>query len=50
MIRNQNHVLTDDELVIVRGLIKEPKQASLYIRNEHATEFRVLNQILVSDF
>ena len=35
MIHDENNVLTYDELVIVRGLLKESKRACLYIRNEH---------------
>ena len=31
MIHDENNVLTDDELVIVRGLLKESKHACLYI-------------------
>ena len=33
MIHDENNVLTDDELVIVRDLLKESKHAYLYIRN-----------------
>ena len=42
IIHDENNVLTDDELVIVRGLLKESKHACLYIRNEHAPGFKVL--------
>ena len=42
MIHDENNVLTDDELVIVRGLLKESKHACLYIRNEHPRKFKVL--------
>ena len=45
MICNENNMLTDDELFIVIGLLKESKQACLYIGTEHASEFRVLNHI-----
>ena len=43
MIHDENNVLTHDELVIVRGLLKESKHGCLYIRKEHPREFRVLN-------
>ena len=39
MIHDENNVLTDDELVIVRGQLKESKHACLYIRNEHPCGF-----------
>ena len=42
IIHDENNVLTDDELVIVRGLLKESKHACLYIRNEDPREFKVL--------
>ena len=43
IIHDENNVLTDDdELVIVRSLLKESKHACLYIRNEHPRGFKVL--------
>ena len=42
MIHDENNVLTDDEFVIVRSLLKESKHACLYIRNEHPLKFKVL--------
>ena len=42
MIHDENNVLTDDEFVIVRSLLKESKHACLYIRNEHPRKFEVL--------
>ena len=42
MIHDENNVLTDDELVIDKGLLKESKHACLYIRNEHPRQFKVL--------
>ena len=42
IIHDKNNVLTDDELVIVRGLLKESKHLCLYIRNEHPRGFNVL--------
>ena len=42
MIHDENHVLTDDELVIVRVLLKESKHVCLYIRNEQPRKFKVL--------
>ena len=44
MIHNENDVLTDDELVVVRGLLKKSKHACLYIRNEFPRGFKLLNQ------
>ena len=32
-IQDENDVLTDDELVVARGLLRESKHGSLYIRN-----------------
>ena len=43
MIHDENHVLIDDELIMVSGLLKESKHACLYIRNEHPPGFRLLN-------
>ena len=46
MIHDENNVLTDDdELVIVRCLLKESKHTRLYIRNEHHCGFKVLNHV-----
>ena len=42
MIHDENNVLTDDELVIVRGMLKESKHACLYKRNEHSRKFKIL--------
>ena len=42
-IHDESHVLTDDELVIVRGLLKESKDTCLYKRNEHPRAFKLLN-------
>ena len=42
MIHDENHVFTDNELVIVRDLLKESKHTCLYIRNEHHRGFCVL--------
>ena len=41
LIHDENNVLTDDELIIVRDLLKESKHACLYIRNEHPRGFCV---------
>ena len=43
MMHGENNVLTDDELVIVRGLLKKSRYTCLYIRNEHPHGFKVLN-------
>ena len=41
MIHDENNVLTDDELVVVRYFLKTSKHACLYIRNEHPRGFCV---------
>ena len=46
MIHDENNVLIDDELVIVRSLLKELKHACLYIRNEHPRQFKILLKIV----
>ena len=40
---DENDVLTDDKLVIVRGILRKSKHACLYIRNEFPRGFRLLN-------
>ena len=45
MIHDENDVLTDDELVVVRGLLKNSEQACLYICNEFPRGFRLLNHV-----
>ena len=45
MIHDENDVLTDDELVIVRDFLRTSKHAYLYIRNEHPRVFNVLNHV-----
>ena len=42
IIHDENNVLTDDELVVVRDFLKKLKHACLYIRNEHPHKFTVL--------
>ena len=44
MIHDENNVLTDDELVIVRDFLRMSKHACLYIQNEHSRGFNVLNR------
>ena len=39
IIHDEINVLTDDELIIVRGFLKESKHTCLYIRNEHPRDF-----------
>ena len=41
-IHDENNALTDDELVVVRDLLRKSKHAYLYIRNEHPHKFKVL--------
>ena len=43
MIHDENDVLTNDELVVVRDFLKKLKQACLYIRNEYPRKFKLLN-------
>ena len=45
MIHDENDVLTDDELVVARDLLKSKKYACLYIQNEFPRGFRMLNSI-----
>ena len=42
-IHNENDVLTDDELVFVRGILRKSKHACLFIKNEYPRGFRLLN-------
>ena len=44
-IHDENNVLTDDELVVVRDLLKRSKFGCLYLRNEYARGFKLLNHI-----
>ena len=41
MIHDENNVLRDDELVVLRGLLKDSKHACLYTRNEHPRGFSI---------
>ena len=41
MIHDENDVLTDDELVVVRHVLKRSRHACLYIRNEYPRGFCV---------
>ena len=44
-IHEENDVLTDDELVVARGLLRESRYGCLYIRNEYPRGFRMLNHV-----
>ena len=44
-IHDENDVFTDDELVVVRDLLKKSRHACLYIRNEYPRESKVLNHV-----
>ena len=44
-IHDENNVLMDDELVVVRDLLRKSKHVFLYIQNEHPRKFRVMNCI-----
>ena len=50
MIKDENSVLTDDELVIVRDFLRTSKHACLCIRNEHPRGFKVLNPVWGNHF
>ena len=41
MIHDENDVKTDDELVVVRHVLKKSRHACLYIRNEYPRRFYV---------
>ena len=45
MIHDENDVLTNDELVVVRGLLKNSEHAYLNICNEFPRGFRLLNHV-----
>ena len=42
--KNENDVLTDDELLVARDSLRNLKYACLYIRNEYPRGFCVLNK------
>ena len=44
-IHDENSVLADDELVVVRGILRKSKHACLYIRSEFPRIFRLLNHV-----
>ena len=44
-IHKENDVLTDDELVVVRSLLKNSEHECLYICNEFPHGFRLLNHV-----
>ena len=45
MIHDENDVLTDDELVVVRGILRKSKHACLYTQNEFPRGFKILNHV-----
>ena len=45
MMHDENDVLTNDELVVVRGLLKNSEHACLNICNEFPRGFRLLNHV-----
>ena len=45
-IHDENDVLTYDELVVVRDILKKSKHACLYIRNEHPLGFKLLKSCM----
>ena len=44
-IHDEYDALTDDELVVGRGFLRESRHAFLYIRNEYPRGFKILNHI-----
>ena len=44
-IHDENNVLTDDEVVVVRDQLRKSKYACLYIRNEHPRGFKAMNHV-----
>ena len=44
-IHEENDVLTDDELVVARVILRESKYGCLYIRNEYSRGFKMLNHV-----
>ena len=44
-IQDEDGVLTDDELVVVRGILKKSKHLCLHIRNEFPHGFTLLNHV-----
>ena len=44
-IHDENDVLTDDELVVARGILRKSKYACLYIQNEFPRGFWLLNHV-----
>ena len=44
-IHEENDVLTEVELVVARGLLRESRYVCLYIRNEYPRGFRLLNHV-----
>ena len=42
-IHDENDVITDDELVVVRGNLRKSKHACLYKRNKFPRGFKLLN-------
>ena len=45
IIHDENNVLADNELVVVRDFLRKSKHAFLYIRNEHPRKFKVMSHI-----
>ena len=44
-IHDENGVLTDDEFVVARGLLRESRHGCLYIRNEYPLGLGMLNHV-----
>ena len=41
MIHDENNVLTNDELIVIRDFLRKLKHAYLYIRNEYPHKFKI---------
>ena len=50
IIHDENNVLTNDKLVVVRDFLRTSKHACLYIQNEHPHGFNVLNRTFFNYF
>ena len=45
VIREENDVLTDNELIVARDFLKSKKYGCLYIQNEFLRGFKLLNHV-----
>ena len=49
MIHDENNVLIDDQLVIVRDFLRTSKHAYSYIRNEHLVDlmYLIVHEVII---